>query len=246
MDCRSIKDALARFHDVVDTVDGCRVLTHCLYPSFDPVEVYVVRLGDGFRVHDGGGAERAAWTHGRTDNLIGKMMRRHATRYNLAVRDGAIVGEAPSIEWVASAILSVANASAAAAVAAVDRAVAVAEDELADAVFGVLRRRVGEQHVTREYAVSGNSGRTYHFDFGIVRPNRKLILIDTVVPHHSSISHKYVAFSDVATDNNSGPDRWAVFDKPLSQDNASLMRQVADLVPVNRLDDAMAREVHLN
>lgn len=246
MSCDATTAALARFHDVVETDDGCRILTHCLYPSFDPVVVYVVAIGESFRVHDRGGAERVAWLHGRDDKLITKVMNRYASRYGLTVKDGALIGDARDASWLPSAILSVANASSSVANAVVDKALAAAEDELAEAVFGVLRRRVGERNVARRFEVSGNSGRTYRFDFGIVRRDRQPILIDTVVPHHSSISHKYVAFSDVATSDSSGPERWAIFDKPLSPDDASLMRQVADLVPVTRLDDAMVREGAVN
>ena len=245
MSCDDVFAALAPFHTCVETVDGARVTTHCLYPSFEPVEVYVVRFGDGFRVHDGGGADRAAWLHGRDEQLIRKMLSRQAARYHLTLDDGALSTEAPDASWLLSAILSVANASATAANAVIERAVAAAEYDLVEKVYGVLSKRYGSERVKRKFPVIGQSGKQYDFDFGITRVNRAPILIDTVVPHHVSIAHKYVAFSDVAAEGPSSPDRWAVYDKPLEPDDASLMRQVAALVPFASLDAAMMREASL-
>ena len=240
MSCDVIKSALSPFLECSEKVDGCRVITHCLYPSFDPVVVYVVRFGDGYRVHDGGGADRAAWLHGRDEQLIRKMIGRQAARFGLSVINGALTGDVPDATWLLSAILSVANASAAAANAALERAAVAAELDLVERVFGVLRKRFGEENVKREVLVIGHSGKQYEFDFSIPRPDKPPILIDTVVPHHASIAHKYVAFADVAADGTQVPDRWAVYDKPLESDDASLMRQVADLVPFANLGRAIA------
>ncbi len=89
----------------------------------------------------------------------------------------------------------------------------------------------------------GQSGKKYDFDFSIPRPDGTPILIDTVVPHHVSIAHKYVAFSDVAASGEGDTKRWAVFDKPLEVDDASLMRQVATLVPFKSLDSVVSNGV---
>jgi hypothetical protein len=245
MSCSDVLAALAPFHACVDTLDGARVTTHCLYPSFEPVQIYVVRFGDGFRVHDGGGADRAAWLHGRDEQLIRKMLLRQAARYHLALRDGILSAEAPNSSALLSAILAVANASASAANAVIERAVAAAEHDLVERVYGVLSKRYGTERVKRNFPVIGQSGKQYDFDFGIPRDEKGPILIDTVVPHHASIAHKYVAFSDVAADGANTPDRWAVYDKPLDPEDASLMRQVAALVPFASLDAAMMREAPL-
>ena len=45
-----------RFLLCEETPEGARVATHCLYPSFESVRVFVARLSDGFNVHDGSGA----------------------------------------------------------------------------------------------------------------------------------------------------------------------------------------------
>src|SRR4051794_27825100 len=119
--CDDIKAALSAFEACTETDEGSRVTTHCLYPSFDQVNVFVVRIGEGFRIHDGGGAVRSAWLHGREESLVSRMLTKQATRYQIRVQDDSLIADAPSIEWLASAVLAVANASAAAAHAALDR-----------------------------------------------------------------------------------------------------------------------------
>ena len=63
MSCKHIQKALAILPGCVETESGSRFTTHCLYPSFETVSVYVVRFGDGFNVHDDGGAVRSIWDH---------------------------------------------------------------------------------------------------------------------------------------------------------------------------------------
>jgi hypothetical protein len=173
------------------------------------------------------------------------MLTRQAARYHLKLNDSVLSVDAPSSSGLLSAILAVANASAAAANAVIERAIDAAEHDLVDKVYGLLSRRYGPERIKRKFTVVGHSGKQYDFDFGIPRANRTPILIDTVVPHHVSIAHKYVAFSDVAADGPTSPDRWAVYDKPLDPEDASLMRQVAALVPFASLDSAIMREAPL-
>ena len=241
MPCADVFEAFAGFDSCVDTEHGTRVSTHCLYPSFDPVNVYVVRFGDGFRVHDGGGAERASWLHGRDDKLTTRMLNRYAQRYDLTQSNGVLTGDAATIDWLYSVILAVANASAAAANATVEHVVAAAESSLRERVFQALSRTAGEKSVREEFPFMGQSGKEHRFDFGIVRADRAPILIDTVTPHHTSIAHKYVAFADVSSAGISGLEKLAVYDKALESDDASLMRQVADLVPFASLDRGLIR-----
>lgn len=59
--------------------------------------------------------------------------------------------------------------------------------------------------------------------------------MDAVVPHHSSISHRFVAFSDAKAVSEGAFKTFAIYDQPLARDDAALIRQVADLVPVGTL-----------
>ena len=120
MSCAEIKEAMSHFADCVDTQDGFRFTTHCVYPSFDPVNVFVTKFGDGFHVHDGGGAVRSAWVHGRDDKSYQRIMESHAKRFGLTFENETYVSVVHDKTWLPSAILAVANSSASAANAAVE------------------------------------------------------------------------------------------------------------------------------
>jgi hypothetical protein len=243
MPCDDVRAALSEFDLCVETEHGSRVTTHCLYPSFDPVQVFVARIGDGFRVHDGGGAGRNAWIHGRDDALITRMMNRHAERYRVEVHGDSLVANVPSAEWLAVGILSVANASASVSHAAVEHVVAAQEGLLRERILAILSRVVSEPQISKEQQIPGRSGKMHRFDFLVRLSRENMILVDAVTPHHISISSKYVAFADVQ-DGAAGPyKKFAVHDRPLAGDDASLLHQVADLVPIRSLEPGIIRAV---
>jgi hypothetical protein len=219
--CDDIKAALSAFEVCTETHDGSRVATHCLYPSFEPVEVFVVRFGDGFSVHDGGGATRSAWMHGRDNALIGRMLTKQAQQYQIGVIDDALVASVPSIDWLSSAILAVANASAAAAHAALDRFVTATESVLKDKILKVLKAAVSQSTISIDYEVAGQS-KIHKFDFAVKESDDSILLLNAVAPHHISVSSKYVAFSDILHREGIRTDRWAVHDKVLEQSDVSL------------------------
>src|ERR1700722_2670620 len=105
MSCASLSSFFSAFAVCEETPDGARIATHCLYPSFEAVYVYVVKVDDKFYVHDGGGAERASWLHGRDHHGITRAINKQAERFNLNNVRGQLVGEAVSEEWLHSAVL---------------------------------------------------------------------------------------------------------------------------------------------
>lgn len=151
MICEAVQGALSNFGSCEESESGARIPTHCLYPSFETVHVHIVRYGDGFKVHDGSGAFRCAWDHGRDAPMITRCLSREASRYHISVREGSLVADAPTIDWLGSAILSVCNASAAAANAAVAHFAAAAESDLADRINESLVREFTKKRVAREF-----------------------------------------------------------------------------------------------
>jgi hypothetical protein len=243
MICEDVKTALASFDICVETSDGARVVTHCLYPSFTPIHVFVSKFGDGYHVHDGGGAYRSAWNHGCDENVISRAMNRHSQKFRVTAIKSTLAVDVTSADWLKSAILAVANASSAVAYAAVEHVVATNENRLKDRIFGALKTVVREKSIGRSYSVTGRSGKIHEFDFG-VNLDDNLLLIDAVSPHHVSVSAKYVAFADAgANDNDHALGKFAVFDKILDAGDVSLMQQVADLVPIDALDVGVRRIV---
>jgi hypothetical protein len=241
MDCVDIKEHLDSLYPCRKTQDGLRVLTTCLFPSFEQVPVYVVSHGSGFKVHDGGAAFQSSWDHGRNEQLIKKLLGREAVKFRLKVEVDTLVAEVKSSEWLPSAILSVANASSIAANAIVEHVVASSEADLAEKIYAALRSVYNEPRIKREYAIEGQSGKPHKFDFAIGEPDTKIILLDAVSPHHSSIAHKYMAFSDVKSALNNSALGFAVFDRALDTADVSLIQQVADLVPISSVSATSLR-----
>ena len=245
MICEDVRAAMSLGDSCEETEAGARILTHCLYPSFEPVAVFVSRLGDGYHVTDAGGGVRCAWENGRDEPLSNRLLAKEAAKYHLEVSGHALTAAAPSAEWLRAAILAVANASAAAAHVAVGKAAAATEAVLRDRISTTLSHVFGPSEIGTDYEVIGNSGDMRHFDYGVRASNENLLLLSAIAPHHSSIYAKYVAFADTR-ESNPHISRFAVFDRPLPKGDVSLMLQVADdLVPIASLDPkarkAMAR-----
>src|SRR5262249_37529349 len=147
------------------TEHGARIATHCLYPSFENVRVFAAKIGDGFSVHDGAGAYNIAWLHGRDEELIGKSINQAAERFHIFVAGKALVARIDSVDWLANAILAVANASSFAAQDAVDKIVAAQEEALVDKIGKTLSEFFPSHHLSKNVNVKGISGGTRHFDF---------------------------------------------------------------------------------
>ena len=235
MTCDEIRKAMAEFNACEHTAEGARIATHCLYPSFEYVRVFVVKVGDGFHVHDGAGAYNAAWLHGRDDEMIKRSLDDAAERFRLHVSGTALVGNVKSLDWLTSAILSVANASSIAAHDAVAKIAAAQEEALVNRIAKSLAEAVGPRYIkelSRNVNIRGFSGGLRHFDFVLGREGSKKILINSVTPHRNSISAKYVSFADTEGDPK---DKFAVHDRDLDNDDTLLLQQVASVVPLTSL-----------
>ena len=240
MMCDTIRSALNAFGKCTKTEDGFRVTTQCLYPSFEPVGVFIVGFADGFKVHDGGGAVQSVWDHGRDISTARRALAAEASTHHLQVIEDALVGEAPSREWLVPTILSVANASASAAFAATARLAIGNEESLKSQIFEILTASMPTNLIDRGWEAFGRSGKKYEFAFGVRIFNDTRLLIDIVSPHHVSVSAKYVAFSDTRGEGVRG---FAVYDRPLETEDTALLQQVADLVPIKSLHAGIRREL---
>lgn len=242
MSCDDIRKALADFSECEQTPEGARIATHCLYPSFENVRVFVAKVGDGFTVHDGAGAYNTAWLHGRDEDLIGRSLSEAAEKFHITVATKAIVARVNSVEWLTSAILSVANASSVAANDAVDRIVAAQEEALVDRIGRTLSEVISPRQLTKNVNVKGVSGGMRHFDFVIGRESPHPILINSVTPRRNSIAAKYVSFSDTAEKRQF---KFAVHDRELEPGDVALLQQVASVVPLASLAAGAKRSIDL-
>lgn len=222
-----------RFYDsCVDTSDGTRVPTHCLYPSFEVVNVFVVKHGDGYIIHDGGGAAGCAWAHGRDEDYTARFLKAAALRFACEVQGKVITANVETSDWLQSAIVSVANAASDAASAAVGKSMQSTKEKLATQIQRILERSPRHIQLDQGVEIQGKSGKTHTFDLAIRLP-KKIVLIDTVVPHPASIAAKYVAFSD--TGRTEAREKFAVYDRELERSDKVLLGNVADLVHFSKV-----------
>lgn len=221
-----------------ETEQGAKYVTHCLYPSSEPVEVYVTRWGKGYRVTDGGGAGRSVWRHGRDDSCLTQGMKKARDVYSIEVRDGAIVAETEDEHWLFPAVLAVANASALAAATALDHLTTSSEKQLVKAIRRELERVVPPSIIAPQYGFRGQSGKLWTVDFAVL--GKRTILLKAIAPHHTSISAGYTAFGDIGEQEQLS--RLAVYKRPLKPEDAALMRQVSKLLPVTSVGLQTERE----
>jgi hypothetical protein len=241
--CDEIRASFPMSSSCEESESGAVVSTHCLYPSATPVRVFVAKVGDGFKVHDGGAAWREAWLHGRDEHVILSCLRKESSIYRLEMIDGALWANAKSADWLAAAILAVANGSAHAAIAAVMKTSAASEEAMLVKMEAVLSERFGKDSIVKEFHARGKSGKDHRFDFAVHKKGVG-ILINAILPHHNSVASKYVSFADTESE---GVHKFAVFERGLDLDDVALIQQVAELVPLVSLASGAKRALaHVN
>jgi hypothetical protein len=242
MVCDDIRKAMAGFEACEQTPEGARIATHCLYPSFEHVRVFVGKGDDAFTVHDGAGAFNTSWLHGRDEEIIGRSLNEAAERFDIFVAGKALVARIKSIDWLTSGILTVANASSIAAHDAVDKIVAAQEEALIDRIAKSLTEVISPKYVSKNVNVKGISGGLRHFDFVLARESPQPVFINSVTPRRNSIAAKYVSFADTAADRSF---KLAVHDRELETGDTVLLQQVASVVPLASLGIGAQRSLVL-
>ena len=234
LDCAAITEALGPLSTCAKTDRGWQVATQCLYPSFEQVFVYAIGYGDGFLVHDGGGAAKSCWMHGIDKRSISAALSSASKSYDCRVSGDHLRVEIVSLDWLWSAVASVANASASAANDTVGRLKPSGEDDIIKRAKAVLDRKPWAE-TKLDFPYVGSSGRTYRFDLS-VKSGAELALIEAVGANPLSIASKYVALSDA--EPSPGVYKWAIHSGDLSSEDKSLMSNVADLITIDSLQAA--------
>lgn len=241
--CKKIADLRLQFEVCEPTPNGARIATHCLYPSFEQVSVFVRKTGDRYIVTDGGQAVSVAWTHGKDGRAVFNGLKKAALHYGCEVQSQEILAEAAGDDWLLQAIMAVANASSQAAHAALEKSNFTNEQRLVNRIDRVVQRSKIGFETRVGYDVVGNSGKTHRFDLLLFAENQQ-ILVDVVVPHHNSVAAKYLALSDTSAGKNLF--KFAVFEKELTREDKALISGVADLLPYKAIveTDGKAFLVH--
>ena len=241
MNCDDIRALLGEGELCEQTDRGFRIVTHCLHPSFEQVAVYALGWGDGFIVTDDGGAATAAMRHGRDELATQSGLKKASIRFGLTLENGVLIAKTPDASWLKSAVLSVANASAMASAEALNIVAAKQERLLHELIFDEIKKAVPEHRIANGYHYRGSSGKDWPIDFAVIGGDIPL-LIKGVSAHHNSISASYTAFGDIGVNDNIS--RFAVHSQPLGAEDATLMRQVAQLVPLRSVEAGVRRLVN--
>ena len=239
MNCENLMALLSDGSSCEVTEIGTKFVTHCLYPSFDPVAVYIETLREGFRVTDGGGATRSAMMHGRDPSVLASAFQKAAKAHFVEAADGLIIAKPPSVDWLYSSILAVANASAMAATVAADTFVAADENALKIHILDCLKHVAPEASIAKQYEYRGNSGNVWKLDYAIIR--ERTLLVKAVTPNRNSVNANYATFSDIG--EAPAIARFSVFERPLKGEDQSLIGRVASLVPLGSVIAGAEREL---
>lgn len=210
---------------------GTKIATHCLYPSAAPVYVHVGVWGDQFRVSDGGDAARCALFHGKDAWAVEAGLKSAQNRFSLDLELDELVALAPHRDWLPNVVTAVANGAAHAAEVAVQHATRRRQKTLVDQIGARLSRIVDERYIAPHYEERGRSGKVWKLDFAVTYDHP--ILIKAVTPHYNSIASTYTAFSDLSDEANR---RFSVFTRRPQDEDATLLRQVAELVPLSAIE----------
>lgn len=238
MKCDTIISALSDLQ-CRETAEGARVLTHCLYPNFEQVAVYVQSHLDGFLVHDGGAGFDFAFLEGRNPTNLKTHMRDFASMYGVNSDDHRIFGRALTPEWLPNVVMAVANASSTAVNALVSARADQEDREFREQAYEALRDAFTSDNVARRVKRRGRTGRLYSFAFGVLFRDQ-VALVDTVTPSPISVSTRFTSFSAVSARDSGGA--FLTYSKPLTGADAALLSEVADVVPLQALIASIERE----
>lgn len=220
-----------------ETENGARIRTTCVFPSFEPVFVYVAKLGEGFVVHDAGETVAVIMAHGQDGDAAKRVIRSECKRYDVAFGERRISLKIDASEWLETAIVAVANTAAAAARNALKDNNKKTELDLADVIYELLEPRLAKGTVTKGFPYFGESGRRYRFDLA-VQGKDHLTLIETVTPHVISVNSKYVALADVPSE--AAVRKIVAHNNDLSQEDILLLQNVATVAGPNGVMELVA------
>jgi len=220
-----------------ETENGARIRTTCVFPSFEPVFVYVAKLGDGFVVHDAGETVAVILAHGQDGDAAKRVIRSECKRYDVTFGERRISLKIDAGEWLETAIVAIANTAAAASRNALKDNNKKVEIDLADIIFQLLEPKLAKGAITKGFPYRGESGRRYKFDLA-VQGRDNLTLIETVTPHAISVNSKYVALADVPSE--AAVKKIAAHNNDLAQEDILLLQNVATVAGPNGVMDLVA------
>ncbi len=194
--CEIVSANLLDVRPCVETENGVRVWTTCVYPGFDSVYVYVVKSDDGYIVHDASEALYRMEFDARNEAAASRAIQIECARYGLKFENERISCEVKTAEWIGSAVIAVANTAPAVVRISQDFEPEKPERNVLDEIYPQLASKVAKGSLLKNFECRGASGRRYKFDLAVNRRDC-LTLISFVDRNVESVNSNYVAFADV-------------------------------------------------
>ena len=236
-----VREALSSFLGVEQSAERVAVATHCLYPSNAGVTVFVSGGPNAAIVSDEGGAIDELSTHNRMVLGPDKFLRRFCRSSGLKAEQGKIYSPAVPAEKLHSAVVLVANASAAAAHYGVGHIKLHHRRDLRKELRGILERSFERDRVETDRELVGNSSRPYRFDHVIRINANRLLVIDAVLAEANSINAHAIAHIDLGQVEDENIVQRMVYDDQDEWRSAdlNLLQMASTLVPLSGLEPAL-------
>lgn len=239
----AIRSYLAEaFLSPVETDDGIRVTTHCMYPSNGLVRVYVKAGNDTAVVSDEGEAVGEVLAAGIDVADVNRLARHIVIDQGLQMRSGVIYTPRVSIEAMPIAIPIVANAAKEVARWFYDhKKIKRARDfrkMLADYLEGVF-----DERLAKDEKIVGASNKPHKFANIVSFANGRRLIIDAVAMDAASINSRVVANLDVRSNANPLIDQRIIYDDVESWSSAdlNLLGVGAPVIPFSKAADVIGR-----
>lgn len=195
----------------VETENGVRVTTHCMYPSNGLVRVYVKSGMEHAVVSDEGEAVGEVLAAGIDVANVDRLVRHLVSEQGLAMSSGIISSRAIPIEALPVAIPLVANVARDVASWLYDHKKIKRSRDFRAVLSNYLESAFSER-LSRDERIVGASNKPHRFANVVSFPNGRKLVVDAVAKDPSSINSRVVANLDLRTNGNPMIEQRIVYD----------------------------------
>lgn len=199
-----LSKAISRLMNLTPDGDRSRISVPILYPSGSSAAIEVMFNNGKCFVSDLALGQMEAEMHG-ADSFYDGSARKAAERFGVRYDGISIFAMWASIDNIEGAIASVANASVAAAVAAIHKAVEEKEKRKNTELFERVSKLFGRDAVSKEEDLIGRDA-VWEAHNVVSLPTGKKVVFEFISENQNSIASKYMMFSDLSRE----PDRYSL------------------------------------
>lgn len=234
-----VTEALRRIASVGDADGRVVINLPIMYPSGANVVVEIERNDDRFWVSDMGYGSLEAETSG-AQSFFRKCADRLASEFSVQFDGDAIFALWVNNSRLESAIVCVANASARASAEAVRAASEARVKQDNERIFSKIVEVFGSRIVARTADIVG---RHAHWEAHnvVVFPNRQTAVFEHMTPHTTSISTRFLMFSDIRAADQSVSLNAVVRDVESLGEKGQMIADLANIVPISASSEQISQ-----